>query len=260
MRLTRREGLASGIVHEQEHGRRWRVGELARATGLTVRALHHFDEVGLLRSRQRSATGHRLYTSEDVHRLYRIIALRQLGMSLDQIARSLDGDPQELATAVSRQLDHVDAQLRHQQRIRQHLIALREAMRRGEAPPDQLLDTIEVIMHTQYFSDDQLQQIKRRHDSVGAAGFARWTDQITTLAGEASGLAERGTDPADQSAQDLARRWAAVMTDLSGGDRGVLSAIYAKLDGEGAYTASKGILPQSAWDYLKHALAVGFAP
>jgi DNA-binding transcriptional MerR regulator len=43
--------------------RHWKVGELARATGLTVRTLHYFDETGLLRPVARSAAGHRLYTA-----------------------------------------------------------------------------------------------------------------------------------------------------------------------------------------------------
>jgi DNA-binding transcriptional MerR regulator len=239
--------------------RRWRVGELAEATGLTVRALHHFDEIGLLRPAQRSATGHRLYTPADVRRLYHIIALRQLGLPLHRIARSLDGDSQDLAEAVSKQVDHVDTELLRHQRVRQHLGSLRDALQRGDASSDQLLDTIEVIMRqTKYFSDEQLEQIKRRHDSVGAAGFTRWMDRIAVLAEEASAFAERGVDPADDSARDLAGRWAATMADLSGGDRSVLSAIYAKLDGEGAQAASKGVLSQPAWDYLKRALAVGF--
>lgn len=113
-------------------------------------------------------------------------------------------------------------------------------------------------MQAKYFSDDQLAQFERRHQAVGEAGFARWTQQATALREQASALAERETDPADAQAQDLARRWAAFVADLSGGDRRVVSAIYAKLDGEGAPAASRGALPQAAWDYLKRALAVGF--
>jgi hypothetical protein len=52
------------------------VGHLARATGLTVRTLHHWDEIGLLRPAERSGAGHRRYSAEDVERLYRIVALR----------------------------------------------------------------------------------------------------------------------------------------------------------------------------------------
>lgn len=61
--------------------RRFKVGELARATGLSVRALRHYDELGLLVPSERTGGGHRLYGEDDVHRLYRIVALRSLGLS-----------------------------------------------------------------------------------------------------------------------------------------------------------------------------------
>jgi DNA-binding transcriptional MerR regulator len=64
--------------------RRWKVGELARATGLTVRALHHYDELGLLVPSERTQAGHRLYGEDDVRRLYRVVALRHLGLPLSE--------------------------------------------------------------------------------------------------------------------------------------------------------------------------------
>jgi DNA-binding transcriptional MerR regulator len=85
--------------------RRWKVGDLAALTGLTVRTLHHFDEIGLLRPTERTDAGHRLYTADDVRRLYRILALRHLGIPLGEIAASLDGDSGDLAVAVRRQLE-----------------------------------------------------------------------------------------------------------------------------------------------------------
>ncbi len=60
--------------------KRWKVGELARATGLTVRALHHYDEIELVVPVERSSGGHRLYGERDVERLYRVVALRRLGL------------------------------------------------------------------------------------------------------------------------------------------------------------------------------------
>ena len=58
-----------------------KVGALAELTGLTVRALHHYDHIGLLRPSDRSSSGHRLYTGDDVARLYRICLLRRLGFA-----------------------------------------------------------------------------------------------------------------------------------------------------------------------------------
>ena len=56
-----------------------KVGDLARRTGLTVRTLHHYDEIGLLKPSLHTESGHRLYTGRDVARLQQVLSLRQLG-------------------------------------------------------------------------------------------------------------------------------------------------------------------------------------
>lgn len=60
-----------------------KVGELARRTRLTIRTLHHYDEIGLLRPSLYTGSGHRLYTAGDVARLQQVVSLRQLGFSLE---------------------------------------------------------------------------------------------------------------------------------------------------------------------------------
>src|SRR2546429_8277984 len=105
--MTSRQELASGSGDHMDE-QHWKIGDLAAASGLTVRTLHHFDRIGLLCPAHRSAAGQRLYTEDDVGRLYRILALRQLGIPLTQIAHSLDGDLNDLGTAVRAQLAQVE--------------------------------------------------------------------------------------------------------------------------------------------------------
>src|ERR1700749_3462300 len=62
-----------------------RVGELARASGKTVRAIHHYEEVGLLRPHARSKGRYRLYDQAALHRVRWIGKLHDLGLSLAQI-------------------------------------------------------------------------------------------------------------------------------------------------------------------------------
>ncbi|NUT02595.1 MAG: MerR family transcriptional regulator [Hamadaea sp.] len=230
--------------------RRWRVGELAAATGLTVRALHHFDEIGLLCPAERSSAGHRLYTPADVRRLYRIVALRQLGIPLTDIGHSLDGEPDDLAYAVSRQLEHAEAELTRWERVRRRLVALDAALRQADLPVQELLDTMEVIVRERYFSDEQLARMKQRH----SAGFGEWMASIAALDERAAELAAAGVDPSAEEARELVRRWNAVMAEMSGGDRAIVARMYAKLDGRGAPEASKGLLSQVSWAYVRSAL------
>jgi DNA-binding transcriptional MerR regulator len=102
----------------------WSVGELAAQTGLTVRALHHYDEIGLAQPSRRTAAGHRRYTDADVRRLHRIVALRGLGFTLAEITALLDAtgpDPREL---VRRQLDQANEQIARTTRLRDQLDAV----------------------------------------------------------------------------------------------------------------------------------------
>jgi MerR family transcriptional regulator, thiopeptide resistance regulator len=66
-----------------------KVGELAKRAGLTVRALHHYDDIGLLRPSARSDAGYRLYDRNDIARLHQIQALRRFGVALSDIGAFL---------------------------------------------------------------------------------------------------------------------------------------------------------------------------
>jgi len=68
------------------------VGMAAGLSGVSVRTMHHYDEIGLLRPSGRNAAGYRLYSPEDLRRLQRILFYRELGFGLDTIAAILD-DP-----------------------------------------------------------------------------------------------------------------------------------------------------------------------
>lgn len=83
----------------------WKVGAVAELTGLTVRALHHYDHIGLLVPSRRSRSGHRLYDGTDVARLYRICVLRRLGFSLEQVADVLDDPQWQIKQTMQRHLE-----------------------------------------------------------------------------------------------------------------------------------------------------------
>ncbi len=239
--------------------RRWKVGELAEATGVTVRALHHFDEIGVLRPTERSATGHRLYAIDDVRRLDRVLALRQLGMSLSEIATSLDGQVDDLELAAREQLAQVEQQIGLQRQLRRRLVTLLGAMQETPEPSiDKLIAVMEAMMQASYFTPDQLARLKQGHREAGDEGFARWQRRWAELATEVTAHVEAGTDPAAAVVQETARRWSDLMDHMTDGDRGTLSSMYAALDGKGPEAATRGVVSAEVWDYIKRAFAVGF--
>lgn len=70
----------------------WTVGQVSRDFDVTVRTLHHYDEVGLLTPSERSLAGYRLYTEADLERLATIVVYRRLGFALEDIADLLTGE------------------------------------------------------------------------------------------------------------------------------------------------------------------------
>jgi DNA-binding transcriptional MerR regulator/uncharacterized glyoxalase superfamily protein PhnB len=102
----------------------WRIGALAAETGLTVRTLHHYDAIGLVRPSARTSGGHRVYTRPDVERLYAALVLRSLGVPLSDIAARMKDPTWDLRTAAARQRAELDAQIEAISRLRQRVDAL----------------------------------------------------------------------------------------------------------------------------------------
>src|SRR4051794_14819197 len=118
------------------------VGELASASGLTVRTLHHWDEIGLLCPAERSGAGHRRYGAADVERLYRIVALRRLGLSLEDVDAALDAEGPDLRAAVAAHRARVKGELARLRRLEGILDALVDL---DEPSTELIIDAIEVM-------------------------------------------------------------------------------------------------------------------
>jgi DNA-binding transcriptional MerR regulator len=73
------------------------VGDVARLAGVTVRTLHHYDRIGLVSPSGRTPAGYRLYGEGDLDRLHAVLAYRELGFALDDVAALLDGAAEPLA-------------------------------------------------------------------------------------------------------------------------------------------------------------------
>jgi hypothetical protein len=63
----------------------WTVGELARLAGVTVRTLHHYDRIGLVRPSARTSAGYRSYDVHDLDRLQQVLVYRELGFPLEEV-------------------------------------------------------------------------------------------------------------------------------------------------------------------------------
>jgi MerR family transcriptional regulator, thiopeptide resistance regulator len=204
----------------------WRIGDLAAAAGLTVRTLHHYDQVGLLRPSERSEGGHRLYTEDDARRLHEIVALRGLGLSLDQI-HAMAGSSIDPKALLAEQQRALTAQIAAAERLRARLGTLIASLEERQEPTaEDLLSLIRQTVSAEqlavgYLSAEQAAAVGRRLAELGSSATVALRNELPRLYQQALAEYDSGTDPADPLVQALVEKIDEVSATLSGGDEQV---------------------------------------
>lgn len=243
------------ISHQAAGDGGWKVGELARRTGLSVRALHHYDASGLLRPSRRTAAGHRLYGRVDVERLQQIQSLRLMGASLDEVRRMLDPHGGRGALSprdvVAMHLTRLRAQIAAQTRLARRLEAVARQMDRRAAPRggnaggpthegvsvDALCTLIEAMTTMDrfdtYFTPEQLQTLEERRATVGEGRIHAVEDEWGEIIPAVRAAMDAGTDPTSPEVLALARRWKSLVQEFTGGDPAMATAVRTMYEREG---------------------------
>jgi DNA-binding transcriptional MerR regulator len=204
--------------------RTYRVQAFAELAGVTVRALHHYDRLALLKPR-RGASGYRLYTEPDLERLEQIVALKFIGLPLKQIKRVLDHDTRELPDVLRAQRGALEEK---RSRLDQAIGAIRDA--EGSIKPGvpadaalirRIIEAIEMQDNQEffkkYYTDDAWAALEERRREMGAdrntqaeEGTRKWMVLFQDIA---AALEE---DPASDHAQSLVARWQALIDEFTG--------------------------------------------
>ncbi len=204
-----------------------KVGELARKTGVSVRTLHHYDEIGLLSPTSHTGSGHRLYTVGDVARLQQIRSLRSLGFPLEQIADLLDRPGFDPVAVVEMHLARLREQLAAQQRLCQRLQDLAQGLRAANEPSvDLFLQVLEgMTMIENYYTPEQLETLRQRREALGEEAIQQVQQQWPVLMAAVRREMEAGTPPTDPRVLALARQWRSLVEAFTGGDPGIAASL-----------------------------------
>lgn len=163
--------------------KRWKVGELAAGAGLTVRALHHWDELELL--------------------------------ALQEVRDALEGGA-DLRELVQRQLSELEERIELERRLHERLVRVLEATTSSE-----LMATIEVMtMIEKHYTPQQLATLEQRRAALGPEGMAKAQDDWAELVAAVEREYVAGTDPAEPRVRELAARWQGMVEQFTGGDPG----------------------------------------
>jgi methyltransferase (TIGR00027 family) len=191
-----------------------KIGELAKKVGLSIRALHHYDAIGLLSPSQRSEGGARLYGRNDLIRLHRIEALKRFGYSLPDIKASLeeqlDGAP--LAT-LRRQIAELESQALKAQRLSRHLQHLVDMIVvGGDTTTMYWLNALELMnMYQKHLDDDELDTLFVSDRDTVAPTDPQWIQLINEVRQATQDAIPTGSD----DAQSLAWRWIRLVIQMT---------------------------------------------
>jgi len=188
----------------------YRVSEFAEATGVTVRTLHHYDRIGLLKPTGRTGGGYRLYGHADLERLQQIVALKFVGFPLNQIKDLLERRPLSVITALRMQRLVITARVEQLRHALSAIDAAEAKVVAGSAPDASSLKKIIEVME---MSNDAKWMEKYYDQAAIAEHKQQWNpalqEQVTREWKELIAEVEASLheDPKSPHAQQLAGRW-----------------------------------------------------
>jgi DNA-binding transcriptional MerR regulator len=199
-------------------GRYYRVGEVSALTHVSVRTLHHYDRIGLLRPALHSSGGYRMYGESELLRLQQILTLRYLGFPLKRIGELLDRADFDLVASlrVQRQVLHdriaelerisaaigelVDQRLATGEWAWQLVIEASQAVGAGLTRGEEMMEA--------YYTPEQLKQFEEVRQATPPEAIDAIEQGWTALLAEICAARAADLDPASNEARALADRWA----------------------------------------------------
>ncbi|MFL4906104.1 MerR family transcriptional regulator [Streptomyces sp. MMS24-I2-30] len=189
------------------------VAGFAGFAGVTVRALHHYDEIGLLVPGGRSHAGHRRYSDADLDRLQQILFYRELGFPLDEVAVLLDDPDADPRAHLRRQHELLTARIEKLQRMAEAVEHAMEARRMGinltpqerfevfgDKDPEQYAEEAE----TRWGGTEAYAESQRRAARYTKEDWKRLQAEVDDWSERYAALVDAGADPAGEPAMDMA--------------------------------------------------------
>lgn len=215
--------------------------EFARLSGVTVRTLHHYDRLGLLKPSRYTRPGFRLYTADDFARLEQIVALKFIGFSLNEIKNILKRGTSDLATALRQQRQAIEEK---RDRLQLAVNAIERAeyvVATSRAPGWETFAKIIEVINMQsnmdwtkkYYSEEAQREIQQRAATIPREVIEQAQRDWATLIGEVESAVTAGEDPGSEKSQALAARWAELVKGFTGGNPEIqkgLNRMYADHD------------------------------
>jgi DNA-binding transcriptional MerR regulator len=211
----------------------YRVSEFAEKAGVTVRTLHHYDRMGLLKPSGRTGAGYRLYGERDLVRLQQIVTLKFIGMPLREIKDLINQADLNLAATLRLQRQLLQEKRRQMETAIQAIDHAERSMQSSGQPDWASLKKIIEVMEMQndmewskkYYSEHAQAKIEERGKTWTPELQAKVTQDWKELLREVEAALAGGEDPAGPKARELAQRWSSLVGGFTGGDPEVQAGV-----------------------------------
>lgn len=217
-----------------------KVGQLAKQICLSVRTLHHYDEIGLLSPSVRTSAGHRLYNTKDIMLLHRIQALKQLGLSLQKIAEIIQENSQPLPDIIAQQIIILDREMAQAAQLKSKLVRLQDNLQEGHEPDmASWLDTLALMnVYEKYLTADEIEELNSHALAVKQEIEHEWPEMVKKL----QTMMDQKIPPADREAKEFVTLWTEMLERLVGHNPHLLLKINA-MSAEMEMQTQRGISP-----------------
>jgi len=216
----------------------YQVIEFAQLAGVTVRTLHHYDRIGLLKPSAYTNAGYRLYGKGDLVRLQQIVTLKFIGFTLTQIKNLLNSNSFDLQVALNQQKEII-GEKRQQLGLAIKAIEKAQDLLAINAEPDweafkQIIEVINMQNNMdwtrEYYSEEAKQKIAERAATISREAIEQGQRDWATLIREVENAVKEGVDPKSEQAASLAVRWSDLIRAFTGGSSEIqagLNKMYA---------------------------------
>lgn len=228
-----------------------KVGQLAKQICLSVRTLHHYDEIGLLSPSVRTAAGHRLYNSNDISLLYRIQALKQLGLSLQQISALTQQNSQQLPDIIAQQIAKIDREIAQAEQLKNKLLKLQSTLQVGSEPDmASWFGALALInIYEKYLTADEIEELNNYALLAKQELEHDWPEMVNKL----KAMIDEGLSPDSAEAKEFSVGWTERLERLVGHNPMLLLKVYAMSQNEIEMQIQRGITPAMT-EYLVDAI------
>jgi DNA-binding transcriptional MerR regulator len=195
--------------------RNYRVKDVARIAGVSIRTLHHYDEIGLLVPKTRSSAGYRLYGDDDLLRLQQILIGRELGLSLEDIRRSLDDPRFDRKKALIDQKEQLRARARQTEAMIRAVEAalgiLNEKTKGGSMDMKEIFDGFDPSKYEdeareRWGKTDAYEESMKRAKHYTPDDWKKIKAEQQAIYQDSAAVMQGGGKPSDPKAMDIAER------------------------------------------------------